>query len=42
MTDTENNTFFRGLVRDDGVQRALAGIVVAVVVAGVKKVIFRA
>ncbi len=42
---TPNNEppgFFGSLFRDDGIQRALAGIVVAVVVAGVKRAIFRA
>ena len=32
--------FIRGLAKDDGVQRAAAGVVVAVIVAGVKRAIF--
>lgn len=35
-----NDGFFRGIVRDDGVQRAVAGVAVAVVVAGVKRAVF--
>lgn len=34
--------FFRGLVSDDGIQRAIAGVVVAGVVAVTKRLIFRA
>jgi hypothetical protein len=38
---TENNSnFFTDLVKDDGVQRAAAGVVVAVVVAVAKNVVF--
>lgn len=43
MTATADNPgFFKGLIRDDGLQRALAGVVVAIVVAGVKRAIFHA
>lgn len=47
MNENENNTpesgepgFFKSVVGDDGVQRAAAGVVVAVIVAGVKQAIF--
>jgi len=41
----ENNTpeekgFLGSIVKDDGVQRAAAGVVVAIVVAGVKRALF--
>ena len=34
--------FFAGIAGDDGVQRAVAGVAVAVIVAGVKRAIFGA
>lgn len=37
-----SSNFFSGLVKDDGVQRAAAGVVVAVVVAVAKGLIFGA
>ena len=36
----EEPGFFGRLVQDDGVQRATAGIVVAVIVAGTKEMLF--
>lgn len=33
--------FFRSVASDDGLQRALAGVVVAAVVAGTKHLIFK-
>lgn len=41
-TNNEHPGFFTSLVKDDGVQRAAAGVVVAIIVAGVKKAIFSA
>lgn len=38
--ETSQPGFFENLVRDDGVQRAAAGVVVAVVVAVAKNIIF--
>lgn len=41
--DSSNRTgFFRGLLSDEGVQRSLAGVVVATVVATARRVIFKA
>lgn len=36
----EDSNFFKSMVGDDGVQRAAAGVVVALVVAGAKELIF--
>ena len=43
ITDTTDNNpgFIRNLVRDEGIQRSLAGVVVAIVVAGARKLIFK-
>ena len=44
MNDEDNATspgFFRSVASDDGLQRALAGVVVAAVVAGTKHLIFK-
>ncbi|MBZ0121486.1 MAG: hypothetical protein K8H88_31105 [Sandaracinaceae bacterium] len=38
--ETQQPGFFESLIQDDGVQRAAAGVVVAVVVAVAKNVIF--
>lgn len=42
MNENENAdpSFFKSVVTDDGVQRAAAGIVVAIIVAGTKTLIF--
>jgi hypothetical protein len=43
MNENSNNqgsSFFTDLIKDDGIQRAAAGVVVAVVVAVAKNVIF--
>lgn len=46
MNENENTTeaqqpgFFKSVVGDDGVQRAAAGVIVAVIVAGAKELIF--
>lgn len=44
MNDTENKSsepsFFTSIAKDEGVQRAAAGVVIAVIVAGVKKALF--
>ncbi len=39
-TANEEPGFFGKLVQDDGVQRATAGIVVAIIVAGTKEMLF--
>jgi hypothetical protein len=39
---TEEPGFIASIVKDDGVQRAAAGVVVAIIVAGVKKALFAA
>ncbi len=40
MHESESQGFFKSVVTDDGVQRAAAGVVVAVIVAGAKELIF--
>jgi len=37
----QSTGFLRSALKDEGIQRALAGVVVAVVVAGARKLIFR-
>lgn len=45
MNETENDIvnddpFYKRLTKDDGVQRAAAGVVVALIVAGAKELLF--
>jgi hypothetical protein len=40
-SNDEKNGFFKGLLSDEGVQRSLAGVVVATVVATARRVIFK-
>jgi len=50
MTTNENEQqhnnnspgFFESIAKDDGVQRSIAGVAVAIVVAGVKRAVFGA
>lgn len=39
--NTNDDGLFQRLIGDEGVQRAVAGVAVAVIVAGVKRVVFR-